>query len=283
MITCSRTRRTVERAAALGQPLPQDARTTEHLRSCARCRTYAADLAHLNEALDASLAQVEALPSLTDRIMANLEIRTPSKRPVLSFAHAAWGSTAIASAALALWILWPAAAPKMAVQPLGGSGEPQQALAKVTPDVPVAPVAPSAQAGASHERTKPQPAVVRARRRSVQPTAPVALASAKTPAASAQQPPSSQQWAEAGEYYAESGDQLRAARAYGCAAKMDRTHGSGLALEAGRAAEAGGDVGSALDYYIQALEDSPSNGSQPQKGTMRTPDDDQPHVQARLS
>ena len=98
-LACVRTRR----AAALGVPEHQDGSVAEHLAQCAACRVYAADLADLGTALGASLPHIRARDTLTDRIVAGLEIRGPAPRRRRWSAGLAWGSVAAAVAGVAWW------------------------------------------------------------------------------------------------------------------------------------------------------------------------------------
>jgi hypothetical protein len=273
-LTCARTRRIVARNAALDGSTGLGFAVEAHLKECADCRAYASDLSRLRDELQTSLPHLRPDPMLTERILAGLEIRQTA-RPARRFGRRlAWSSTAAVAAALALWTATlvslrdPSAARRDLTTHDGTGGVARTTTRPASPNVPRVRVArntaPTAtvRSGSRTIRRAPRRAAPRPTRRpEPKRTAP------------RRRTPSPIQWISIAQWYQRWGDPLRAARAYGFALQDERTPDPGLALEAGRAAEAGGDVGAALEYYIQALDRERSTSGPEQKGSLRWHED----------
>ena len=76
---------------------------------------------------------------------------------------------------------------------------------------------------------------------------------------------------------------LRPPARMGSPSGTEATPSAGLALEAGRASESGGDIGAALEYYVKALDNGHASGGAEQKGSLRWHEDDLPRPSRSLS
>ena len=79
------------------------------------------------------------------------------------------------------------------------------------------------------------------------------------------------QWERWGVWYELWGDQRAATAAY--AKAFEETPSPGLAYTAGRAAESAGDLSTAVDYYVKALDSTNHKDEEPKKGSFRCQDD----------
>lgn len=277
-LQCRFVQNAIARSAVSGAELAP--RAARHVDRCQSCMKYAADMATLSRDLGAAIPSVTPDAAEVDRAMAAIA-RSLAPRPAGPRSpRLSWSVMGACAVMLLVVALWPrhtptveGAVPETVARP--GAERPR------LDDVPPTQLrpGPDRRLTAAPEATAPPQTArhhvrigARSARRVDAPQRPRIARGSRTTSRGASAgvaPITSSDWIALGRYWAATADPWRASVAYGMAIESSPTFVPDLAIEAGAAAESGGDVARALTYYIEAIERSQDQNAPDLKGTMR--------------